>query len=112
MTRLQWIFIAAGMAAGSARAADNCESLRAEIEAKIAASGATRFTVTTVDAQTQAAGQAVGTCDLGSKKIIYQREGGVPAPGDAAAPRPRARDVPLLTECKDGSVSVGGDCRK
>ena len=112
MTRLQWILIAAGMAAASACAADNCESLRTGIEARIAASGATRFTVTTVDAQAQADGQVVGTCDLGSKKILYQRGGGALAPANAAAPRPRARDAPLLTECRDGSVSVGGDCRK
>lgn len=112
MTRLHWILIAAGMAAGSACAADNCESLRTGIEAKIAASGATRFTVTTVDAQATAAGQVVGTCHLGSKKIIYQREGGFQAPGDSATPQPRARNAPMLTECKDGTVSVGGDCRK
>ena len=111
MTRLHWILVAAGMATGSACAADNCESLRTEIEAKIAASGATRFTVTTVDAQATAAGQVVGACDLGSKKIIYQREGGFPAPGDSATPQPRARNAPMLTECRDGSVSVGGDCR-
>ena len=112
MTRLHWILIVAGMAAGSACAADNCESLRTGIEARIAASGATRFTVTTVDAQAQAVGQVVGTCALGTRKIVYQREGGAPSPGDAATARPRARDVPMLTECKDGSVSVGGDCRK
>ena len=84
MTRLHWILVAAGMATGSACAADNCESLRIEIEAKIAASGATRFTVSAVDAQATAAGQVVGACDLGSKKIIYQREGGFPAGYPAA----------------------------
>ena len=111
MKRLCWTVVALGMAAGSAYAADNCETLRAGIEAKIAASGVTRFTVTTVDAQAPAAGQVVGTCDLGNKKIVYQREG-APASGDAAAPRPSARNAPMLTECKDGSVSVGGDCSK
>lgn len=104
--------------AGAAHGADptapatggsSCETLRTQIEAKIAAAGVARFAVVTVDANAQAEGQVVGSCELGSRKIVYQREGG------AAALRPATAapdEEPILTECKDGTVSVGGDCRK
>ncbi|WP_076999777.1 DUF1161 domain-containing protein [Variovorax sp. KK3] len=102
--------LACVLVASAAHGAESCEALRAQIEAKIAAAGVSRFTVATVDAAAPAAGQVVGSCELGSKKIVYQREGGT-APV-AATPRPPARGEPMLTECKDGSVSMGGECRR
>jgi hypothetical protein len=101
-----WLLSLACAFAGAAAAAEPCETLRAQIEAKIAAAGVTRFTVTTLDAGAAAAGQVVGSCELGSKKIVYQRE---QLTGTETAPA-RPRGEPMLTECKDGSVSVGGDC--
>jgi len=83
--------------------AESCEEIRARIDAKIRASGVATFTLATVDAASSAAGRTVGTCDKGAKKIVYVQH------GKAAA----ARDAPpVITECRDGSVSVGGDCRK
>jgi hypothetical protein len=73
------ISIACIAAAGAAHAAENCEALRAQIESKIGAAGVTRFAVLTVDADAPASGQVVGSCELGTKKIVYQREAG-PAP--------------------------------
>ena len=108
MSTLWWIPLGF-LVAGTASAASSCETLRADIEARIAASGVTRFAVTTLDASAPATGQVVGSCELGSKKIVYSREGGTVAAADA--PRPR-QGAPMLTECRDGSVSVGGDCRK
>jgi len=99
--------------AGAAHGAENCEALRAQIESKIAASGVTRFSVTTIDANAQADGQVVGSCDLGSKKIVYQREGAPAAdgaPARSAAPAPANERI--LTECKDGTVTVGGSCKQ
>ena len=102
--------LACALVAGAVHGAESCEALRAQIEAKIAAAGVARFTVTTIDAAAAADGQVVGSCELGSKKIVYRREGGA-APA-AASPRPPVRGEPILTECKDGTVSIGGDCRK
>lgn len=99
------------VAVGSAHAQSNCDTLRAEIEAKIAASGVTNFSVVTVDAAATASGQVVGSCDLGTKKIVYQREGGTASPPPASTSAPAPRGEPLLTECKDGSVSMGGSCK-
>ncbi|MGO4395785.1 DUF1161 domain-containing protein [Variovorax sp. M-6] len=103
-----WLIGCAWVFAGAASAAENCEALRAQIEAKIAAAGVARFTVTTVDAAAPAEGQVVGSCELGSRKIVYQRDRGAGFSPETAAPRRRGE--PMLTECKDGSVSVGGDC--
>lgn len=102
-------FAAAALAlAASAGAAgdSNCDAIRAGIDAKIRASGVSTFSLSIVPAQAAAAGKVVGSCDLGTKKIVY-----VAAAASGAAPA-RARDDRILTECKDGSVSLGGDCRK
>lgn len=97
--------------AGAARGADNCEAIRMQIDAKLKASGVARYALTTVDAGAAVHGKVVGSCDLGRKKIVYaQTDGAAPA----SAPRAtagRARKEPMLTECKDGTVSLGGDCK-
>lgn len=93
--------------AGSAAAAEDCEALRARIEAQIAAAGVAQFTVRTVDALAPAEGQVVGSCELGSKKIVYRRADG--SRSEPAAPAARGTER-ILTECRDGSVRVGGDC--
>jgi hypothetical protein len=112
-----WLIYIALASAGTANAAaESCEALRTQIESKIAAAGVTRFTVATIDANAEARGQVVGSCELGSKKIVYQREGASPtssAPDAASNGAPaRAGDERILTECKDGTVSVGGNCKK
>ena len=105
--------------AGTAQAAGNCDSIRDQIDAKIRASGVSRFTLTVVDAGASAAGRNVGSCERGSKKILYVQDGkpdastamaAAPA-GPASAPRQRGPDG-VLTECKDGTVSLSGNCRK
>jgi hypothetical protein len=103
-----WLIPIAWAVAGAASGAESCEALRAQIEAKIGAAGVTRFSVSTVDAGAPANGQVVGSCELGSKKIVYQREGGT---ASGAAPQQPGSER-ILTECKDGTVSLGGDCRK
>ncbi|MET3459557.1 DUF1161 domain-containing protein [Variovorax atrisoli] len=107
-------------AAVSAHAAEDCEALRTRIEQKIAASGVARFTVTVVDANASAEGQVVGSCELGTKKVVYLKDAGAaPAPAPASipassAPKPapaQGADEPMITECKDGTVTMG-DCRR
>lgn len=51
-----------------------CEELRAEIEAKIRNNGVKAFTLTIVPNAQVKDRQVVGSCDGGTKKIIYQRE--------------------------------------
>jgi hypothetical protein len=56
-----------------ALAAKACEELKAEIEAKIKANGVTAFTLTILPADQATTDKVVGTCDGGTKKIVYKR---------------------------------------
>jgi len=61
-------------ASGSAWAQKkDCAELKGEIEAKIKKNGVEKFTLDIVEASAQADGKVVGTCDGGSKKIVYKR---------------------------------------
>ena len=53
----------------------SCEDLKGEIEAKIKKNGVEKFTLDIVDADKQADGKVVGTCQGGTKKIVYKRGG-------------------------------------
>jgi hypothetical protein len=103
-------------------AVDNCEPLRERIEANIASKGVTGFSVRVVDANASAPGDQVGTCGNGTRKIMYLKGAGAQAPvttpstdrntpaATAEKPRPAVKE-PILTECKDGTVSMGGNCK-
>ena len=94
--------------ASSASSANNCDAIRSQIEAKVRASGVAGFTLSTVEADTRVAGRVVGTCDLGTKKIVYLAAN--PSASEQAQSKPPTERI--LTECKDGSVSLGGECKK
>jgi hypothetical protein len=51
----------------------DCNELKGEIEAKIKNNGVAVFTLDIVDKDAQAEGKVVGTCDGGTKKIVYKR---------------------------------------
>ncbi len=53
----------------------DCNDLKGEIEAKIKNNGVKEFTLTVVDADAKEDGKVVGTCDGGTKKIVYKRGG-------------------------------------
>lgn len=106
MSTFRSTVLAAGLAlCSTASLASNCESVRAMIDARIAATGVGAYTLTVVEAAAEAPGKVVGNCDAGARKIVYLK-------GSAAAPSRKLRSEGILTECKDGTVSVGGDCRK
>lgn len=109
-----WLLPTALALAGAGQAAhgaESCDALRTQIESKIAAAGVARFTVTVVDANASANGQVVGSCELGSKKIVYEKGAGPDRGATPSAPA-ASSGAPILTECRDGTVSAGGDCRK
>ncbi|HTQ75498.1 MAG TPA: DUF1161 domain-containing protein [Burkholderiales bacterium] len=60
-----------------------CEELKGEIDTKIKNNGVAAFTTTIVDKDAAEDGKVVGTCDGGTKKIVYKR-------GAAEAPAPAA----------------------
>ena len=51
----------------------DCGELKGEIEAKIKKNGVEKFSLDVVEADKQAEGKVVGTCDGGTKKIVYKR---------------------------------------
>lgn len=65
-----------------------CEELKGEIDTKIKNNGVPAFTTTIVDKDAAEDGKVVGTCDGGTKKIVYKRgeAGSSPAPAPASAP--------------------------
>ena len=63
------------MIAGSAFAAVKpCEELKSEIDAKLQAKGVKSYSLEIVPGDTVKDEKVVGTCEGGSKKIIYKRE--------------------------------------
>jgi len=69
--------VAVALALGMTNAAwaqrKDCNELKGEIEAKIKANGVEKFTLDIVEKDAQAEGKVVGTCDGGTKKIVYKR---------------------------------------
>ena len=51
----------------------DCGELKGEIEAKIKKNGVDKFTLDVLEAAQQSDGKVVGTCEGGSKKIVYKR---------------------------------------
>jgi hypothetical protein len=73
----------ASMCAQAQAAGKPCEDLKMEIAAKLDAKGVKGYTLDIVDKDKDTEGSVVGTCEGGSKKIMYRK--GAAAP-DAAAP--------------------------
>ncbi|MNE39896.1 hypothetical protein D3C80_1338750 [compost metagenome] len=50
-----------------------CEELKAEIAAKLDAKGVSGYSLEIVDKGTAAGGKVVGTCEGGTKEIVYKK---------------------------------------
>ena len=60
--------------AGTALAAGKpCEELKTEIAAKLDAKGVSGYTLEIVDKDASTGGKVVGTCEGGSKEIVYKK---------------------------------------
>ncbi|MET0775397.1 MAG: DUF1161 domain-containing protein [Pseudomonas mandelii] len=51
----------------------SCEELKAEIAAKLDAKGISNYSLEIVDKGANADGKVVGTCEKGSKQIVYKQ---------------------------------------
>jgi len=92
----------------------NCEELRTEVAAKFRARGVNAPNIEILPAAQTTSARTVGTCELGTKQLVFfpGEYNALPAASShvpKASPACRARDE-ILTECKDGTVSVGGSC--
>ena len=62
------------LAASPAFAAKPCEELKGEIEAKLKEKGVKAYTLEIVSKENVKDAKVVGSCDGGTKKIIYKRQ--------------------------------------
>lgn len=60
------------LAGGALAAGKSCEELKAEIAAKLDAKGVKGYTLEVVK-KGDPAGKVVGSCEAGSKEIVYRR---------------------------------------
>jgi hypothetical protein len=72
MKRLM-VLVSLLLAAAPAMAGKSCDELKSEIEAKLAAKGVKNFTLTVVPNESAKDQKVVGSCEGGTKKIIYKR---------------------------------------
>ncbi|MFZ3152551.1 DUF1161 domain-containing protein [Pseudomonas sp.] len=76
MNRLSLAVLLGLFSTGGLAASKPCEELRAEIEVKIQAAGVASYTLEIVPTEEATdPNMVVGSCDGGSKKIIYQKNG-------------------------------------
>ncbi|CAM3632262.1 hypothetical protein CCOS865_00089 [Pseudomonas reidholzensis] len=74
MIRVAIAVVASLLATSALAAVKPCEELKAEIEAKIQARGVTSYTLEIVpNSEVKDSNMVVGSCEGGSKKIIYQK---------------------------------------
>jgi hypothetical protein len=74
MKRYRLLVVAALAIPVSAFAAGKpCEELKAEIAQKLEAKGVTSYSLEIVPKDQEATGKVVGTCEGGTKKIVYDR---------------------------------------
>ena len=66
----------------------SCEELKGEITTKLDAKGVKGYTLDIVAKDKDAEGKVVGTCDGGSKKIIYTKTSAPPATPAKEPPKP------------------------
>jgi|WetSurMetagenome_2_1015567.scaffolds.fasta_scaffold18886_5 hypothetical protein len=98
----------------------SCDALRASVEAKIRRNGVSDFSVSVIDANKTPNGRVVGSCELGTKKLVYvpgsQAVAPVAAPTSPPLPSPSASlgfgGERMIVECFDGKVYTEGPCKK
>ena len=74
MKRFALAVIGCALASSALAAPKPCEELKAEIEAKIQAQGVSSYTLEIVtNDEVHDPNMVVGTCENGTKKIIYQK---------------------------------------
>lgn len=76
-----WLTLAAILfvpACSYAQAAKPCEELKSEIASKLDAKGVKSYSLEIVAKDQDADGKVVGTCEGGTKKIVYRRTATAP----------------------------------
>ena len=67
------VLLSFSLACGTALAAKPCDELKTEIAAKLDAAKVAGYTLNVVEADKVGEGKIVGSCEHGSKKIVYEK---------------------------------------
>lgn len=67
-------FIAMTFASCQAFAAKSCEELKGEVATKVESKGVMKYALEIMDADQVGEKHVVGSCDGGTKKLVYTRE--------------------------------------
>ena len=67
-------FLSLSLIVAPAFAAKNCEELKSEIAAKLDAKGVKGYTLEIVAADAVKDQKVIGSCEVGTKKIIYKKD--------------------------------------
>ena len=113
-TRICVALAVVSAAVPSLAAGKDCEQLRSEVMRRYEAGGIAAPQLQLLPSSAVTRGKVVGSCELGSRKLVYLGGKGASAPAPGASTtnaRPPAAAAPVLTECKDGTVSMGGSCK-
>jgi hypothetical protein len=83
--KLPIVFIALSVASTAAYAAKPCGELKTEIAAKLDAKHVASYTLEIVPNDQVGDRKVVGSCDSGTKKIVYERHADAHAPENAGS---------------------------
>jgi hypothetical protein len=111
-TRLAVALVAACCATPCFAAGKDCEQLRSEVVRRYEAGGIASPEIQLLASSAATSGKVVGSCELGTKKLVHV--GAKAGPSSASSPmnaKSSRASAPVLTECKDGTVSMGGSCK-
>ncbi len=89
--RLHYLLVAAALAtpiSAFAQAAKPCEELKLEIAKKLEANQVKSYSLEIVPKDQEVQGKVVGTCEGGTKKIVYSKTPSAPKPPAAATSKP------------------------
>ena len=93
--------------AGAATAADNCDGIAAQIDARMRAGGLHDFALVVVDASVTTSGRVVGTCGSGTRRIVHVAAAGPVGAGATAATLPRRPATAALAGAAPSSPASG-----
>jgi hypothetical protein len=79
------LILALSVVSTAALAGKTCDDLKAEIAAKIDANHVSGYTLEIVATDQAGERKVVGSCEGGTKKIVYQRQGATPAKDKTAS---------------------------
>lgn len=73
MKKLMGVLALSSLAGTALAAGKPCDELKAEIDAKLQAKGVSAYSLEVVDKGSATDKQVVGSCEGGTKEIVYQR---------------------------------------